>query len=300
MSHRTRWDVLLAEDNDDHALLIKMAIERASRLPVELRRARNGDEAIQLLEAAAPDLLLLDLKMPGRSGHEVLEKVKSDERLRSIPVAVLTSSDRDEDVAKSYGLGGNHFITKPENPADLEAKLRSLLNNLGELRGIRRGTTGIEPTARSAIQASSFAMRRALMWGMAAALLIALVLYVNEIPDRRGDARAGKRTLPVRFSREVIVGGYRAVALVAYAVLLLGVLIGVLPLPALLMLLTVPLALQVERGLRPNYDNPYGLMAVMGVNIKLHLYAGLRLVAAVVAVLVLLALAPGVPLFVGR
>jgi two-component system response regulator len=176
-TRRSHWDVVLAEDNDDHALLIRMALERASRLPVELRRARNGDEAIELVEALPPDLLLLDLKMPGRSGHEVLQRIKGDERLRKIPVAVLTSSDRDEDVARSYGLGGNHFITKPENPAELETRLRSLLNNLSELRGIRRGAGEIEASARSAIQPSSFATRRAVMWGMAVAILVALVIF---------------------------------------------------------------------------------------------------------------------------
>ena len=176
-SRRSHWDVVLAEDNDDHALLIRMALERASRLPVELRRARNGDEAIELVEALPPDLLLLDLKMPGRSGHEVLQRIKGDERLRKVPVAVLTSSDRDEDVARSYGLGGNHFITKPENPAELETRLRTLLNNLSELRGIRRGAGEIEASARSAIQPSSFATRRAVAWGMAVAILVALVIF---------------------------------------------------------------------------------------------------------------------------
>ncbi len=132
------------------------------------------------------------------------------------------------------------------------------------------------------------------------AVLIALVLYVNEIPDRRGDARAGKRTLPVRFSREAVVTGYRVATIAAYGALVLGVVAGLLPIPALLMLLTVPLALRVERGLRPNYDNPYGLMSVMGVNIRLHLYAGLLLVAAYALVLVAEAVAPGVPLFLGR
>ena len=132
------------------------------------------------------------------------------------------------------------------------------------------------------------------------ALLIALVLYVNEIPDRRGDARAGKRTLPVRFAQRTIVTGYRLVVGAAFAVLVGGVAVGLLPIPALLMLLTVPLALRVERGLAPNYDNPYGLMAVMGVNIRLHLYAGLLLVAAYALVLVAQAFVPGVPLFLGR
>ncbi len=129
------------------------------------------------------------------------------------------------------------------------------------------------------------------------ALLVALILYVNEIPDRRGDARAGKRTLPVRFPREVIITGYRVAAALAFAVVIVGVVAGWLPIPALLVLLTIPLALQVSRGLAPNYDNPYGLMAVMGVNIKLHLYAGVLLFAAYVIVLIIGAVAPSVPLF---
>ena len=131
------------------------------------------------------------------------------------------------------------------------------------------------------------------------ALLIALILYVNEIPDRRGDAFAGKRTLPVRFSRDAVIGGYNAAAIGAYVALVLGVALGVLPIPTLLMLLTIPLARRVSSGLAPNYDNPYGLMAVMGVNVKLHLIAGLLLFAAYAIVLVAGVVAPGVDLFVG-
>jgi 1,4-dihydroxy-2-naphthoate octaprenyltransferase len=132
------------------------------------------------------------------------------------------------------------------------------------------------------------------------ALLVALILYVNEIPDRRGDARAGKRTLPVRFSRSAIIAGWRAAVTAAYVAVVVGVLLGILPIPALVVLLTIPLALRVERGLEPNYDNPYGLMAIMGVNIQLHLYVGLLLLGAYVAVLIVQALAPGVPVFIGR
>lgn len=131
------------------------------------------------------------------------------------------------------------------------------------------------------------------------ALLVALILYVNEIPDRRGDARAGKRTLPVRLSQAMVIGGYRAAAIAAYAVLVVAVVAGILPIPALLALLTVPLAVRVSNGLAPNYDNPYGLMAVMGVNVKVHLYAGLLLLAAYAVVLVLGAAAPSVDLFIG-
>ncbi|HEX6867607.1 MAG TPA: prenyltransferase [Candidatus Limnocylindrales bacterium] len=131
------------------------------------------------------------------------------------------------------------------------------------------------------------------------AVLVALILYVNEIPDRRGDARVGKRTLPVRLSRETVIAIYRVAVVVAYAALVLGVVAGILPVPTLLMLLSIPLALQVSRGLEPNYDNPYGLMAVMGVNVQLHLRAGLLLLVGYVVVLVLGAVAPSVPVFIG-
>jgi 1,4-dihydroxy-2-naphthoate octaprenyltransferase len=129
------------------------------------------------------------------------------------------------------------------------------------------------------------------------ALLVALILYVNEIPDRRGDARAGKRTLPVRLSKPTVITIYRVAAIAAYAILVVGVAAGLLPIPTLLALLSAPLALQVSRGLAPNYDNPYGLMAVMGVNVKLHLYAGLLLFAGYLVALVAGAVAPSVNLF---
>jgi 1,4-dihydroxy-2-naphthoate octaprenyltransferase len=131
------------------------------------------------------------------------------------------------------------------------------------------------------------------------AILVALILYVNEIPDRRGDAHAGKRTLPVRWSPQRVIAAYNVAVVVAYVALVAGVVVGILPVPTLLMLLSIPLALQVSRGLRPNYDNPYGLMAIMGVNVQLHLRAGLLLLLAYVIVLVVAAVAPGVPLFLG-
>jgi 1,4-dihydroxy-2-naphthoate octaprenyltransferase len=130
------------------------------------------------------------------------------------------------------------------------------------------------------------------------ALLVALILYVNEIPDRRGDARAGKRTLPVRFSRGAVVRGYDVAAVLAYASVVAGVMAGVLPVTTLLILLTIPLALRVHRGLLPNYDNPYGLMAIMAVNVQLHLVAGVLLFVGYVVVIVANALLPGATLFV--
>jgi 1,4-dihydroxy-2-naphthoate octaprenyltransferase len=130
------------------------------------------------------------------------------------------------------------------------------------------------------------------------ALLVALILYVNEIPDRPGDARAGKRTLPVLLSRELVVNGYFFVALAAFAVIVVGVVAGLLPIPALIALLPLPLVMRVRDGLTRYYDQPYGLMAIMAVNINVHLYVGVLLLASYVLVLLATWLAPGLPLFV--
>ena len=146
-ARKTALHVVLAEDDDDYAIVVELALENAADVPVEIRRARTGMEALVLLRGALPDLLLLDLKMPGMKGHDALEEIKGDAALRSVPVAILTSSDRDEDMAKSYGLRANHFITKPRDPAELEAKLRAFLRSLTDLGVIRREPSGASTTA---------------------------------------------------------------------------------------------------------------------------------------------------------
>lgn len=118
--------------------------------------------------------------------------------------------------------------------------------------------------------------------------LIALILFVNEIPDRRSDAEAGKRTLPTRFSPDVIRTGYLVVAFVAFAIIVGGVAGGLLPWPTLIALAAVPLALRVHAGLKVHYDSPYTLMAVMGTNVNLNLVVGgLLLTGYIVAILVM-------------
>ncbi len=174
---KAEWHVLLVDDDDDYALIIERALKAAAGVPVIIRRARTGSEALTQLRESVPDLLLLDLKMPGMGGHEALEEIKGDEALRSVPVAVLSSSDRDDDVAKSYGLGGNHFITKPSSPLELEAKLGGLLRNLTELDGIRRGSTGSAATAVSAVDPHSIAALKVLRWVAVVGVLIALYIF---------------------------------------------------------------------------------------------------------------------------
>jgi len=111
------------------------------------------------------------------------------------------------------------------------------------------------------------------------AILIALILYVNEIPDRPGDAAVGKRTLPVRWSREAVTQAFLIAALAAFAVIVGGVIGGALPLPTLIALLAVPLVFQVYSGIQKFYNSPYELMATMGKNVQLHLVTGLLLFA---------------------
>ncbi len=110
------------------------------------------------------------------------------------------------------------------------------------------------------------------------ALLIALVLYVNQIPDRAGDEAVGKRTLIVRWPESRVITAYELMAGAAFVLIALGPPLGITPWWTLIGLLTVPLALKVVRGMRAAYGSPYGLMPVMQTNIALHLFTGLLLV----------------------
>ena len=117
-------------------------------------------------------------------------------------------------------------------------------------------------------------------------ILIALILYVNEIPDRRSDAVVAKRTLPVRLSPHVIRTGYLIAALAAFGVVAVGVMAGLLPWPALVALAAMPIAFRVHRGLERHYDSPYTLMPVMGQNVSLNLIVGGLLLAGYVVAIV--------------
>ncbi len=118
------------------------------------------------------------------------------------------------------------------------------------------------------------------------ALLIALVLYVNQVPDRAGDTAAGKRTLIVRLSPAQVQGVYAIVAGAAFVCIVAEVAAGVTPAWTLLALAPLPLALRVWRGLRAHYGDPYALMPTMQTNIVLHLVTGLLLVIGYVIAVV--------------
>jgi len=110
-------------------------------------------------------------------------------------------------------------------------------------------------------------------------IFISLVLYVNEIPDRSGDAAAGKRTLPVRWSQPAVIRGFLVAVAAAFLLIAVAAPSGALPRPTLIALLAMPIAFEVYRGIRRDYNAPYELMATMGRNVQLHLVAGLLLFA---------------------
>lgn len=121
MTKNDRICILMADDDDDDYLLTKKAL-RESKLLNELHRVKDGEELLRYLRneddfhgdnTCRPGVILLDLNMPRMDGREALREIKSDPKLRNIPVVVFTTSKAEEDIYRSYQLGVNSFITKP-------------------------------------------------------------------------------------------------------------------------------------------------------------------------------------------
>lgn len=112
-------EILMVEDNEDD-ILITQEVLAESRLLNVMQVVRDGEAALAYLrrespyeDARRPGLVLLDINMPKKNGFEVLEEIKSDPSLRHLPVVMLTVSDRDEDVVRSYSLGACSYVRKP-------------------------------------------------------------------------------------------------------------------------------------------------------------------------------------------
>ena len=111
--------ILLVEDNAADIRLTQEAL-RDTKIANDLHVARDGVEALDFLfkrppyeNAPRPDLVILDLNLPRKDGKEVLAEIKSDPSLRTIPVAILTTSAEEADIVRSYDLGANCYLTKP-------------------------------------------------------------------------------------------------------------------------------------------------------------------------------------------
>jgi CheY-like chemotaxis protein len=115
----TPIEVLLVEDDPGDVLITREALV-GSKLVHNLHVVDNGEQAVDFLrrqgdyhDVPRPDLILLDLNLPRLDGREVLARIKADESLRQIPVVILTTSNAEEDVLRSYDLHANAYVTKP-------------------------------------------------------------------------------------------------------------------------------------------------------------------------------------------
>ena len=127
--------ILLVEDNPADIKITQRAL-RESAVPVELLVVRDGQEAVEYLlrqgehagSAAwrSPDLILLDLNLPRMTGREVLERIRTTPALKSVPVVVLTTSKRQEDIQEMYAAGANTYIEKPQDFARFVEVLKTI------------------------------------------------------------------------------------------------------------------------------------------------------------------------------
>jgi len=119
--------IFIIEDNDDDVLMIKRGFKKG-RIGNNLHRVTNGKEALDFLNnanIADVQLILLDLNMEVMNGFEFLQQRSKIEKIKKIPVVILTSSARHEDIEKAYKLGANSYVEKPLDPAKfIEAMLK--------------------------------------------------------------------------------------------------------------------------------------------------------------------------------
>ena len=120
--------IMLVEDDPDHEALTIRALKKSS-IANTVQIARDGEEALQMLfgeKPIRPQVVLLDLKLPKVDGLEVLRRIRETEATRTLPVVVLTSSDEERDVVRSYSLGVNSYIRKPVSFTDFAEATRQL------------------------------------------------------------------------------------------------------------------------------------------------------------------------------
>jgi len=126
-------EILLVEDNPGDVRLIQEVFKEAE-IENQLHVTRDGEEAMQMLhqlennQNKLPDMILLDLNLPKKSGGEVLKEIKENDKMKCIPVVVLTSSNREEDLVESYKNNANCYITKPLNLDQLINVIREIID----------------------------------------------------------------------------------------------------------------------------------------------------------------------------
>ena len=118
--------ILFAEDEP---LILKFVSFRLESLGYGVIKARDGAEALKLIEEEIPDLILLDIVMPIMSGYDVCKQVKMNEKLKHIPVILFTASEPEIVAARAKEVGASDYIMKPFDPDDLLSKIKNLLDD---------------------------------------------------------------------------------------------------------------------------------------------------------------------------
>jgi len=125
-------EILLIEDNPVDVRMTKEAL-KDFRVANNLHTVTDGEKGLDFIyqrgaykDAPRPDLILLDLNLPKKDGREILEEVKADEKLRAIPIVILTTSSLDEDILASYSKNANAFITKPIEFEDFVSMMKTI------------------------------------------------------------------------------------------------------------------------------------------------------------------------------
>lgn len=116
--------VLVAEDDEISATILLHRLEKEG---LDVVRFKDGQDAYEAAQAEVPDLVILDVKMPGMDGFEVLARLRKDPRYSRTPIIMLTSLGQEADVVRGFGLGADDYILKPFSPTELTARVRRLL-----------------------------------------------------------------------------------------------------------------------------------------------------------------------------
>ena len=116
--------ILVVEDQEDNRRILRDLLTHAG---YEIIEAENGEEALAVAARERPDLILMDIQLPGLDGYEATRRLKADPALRSIPIIVVTSYALSGDEAKARAAGCDAYVTKPYSPRQLLAKIREYL-----------------------------------------------------------------------------------------------------------------------------------------------------------------------------
>ena len=116
--------VLVADDDPLIRELIQFRLERSG---YEVVIAEDGDQALKIARERSPDLVVLDVMMPGLNGYEVTRSLRADEETKRIPVILLTARVQEADVAQGFDAGADDYLTKPFSPQELRARVQAIL-----------------------------------------------------------------------------------------------------------------------------------------------------------------------------